>query len=440
MRKLLAPFKMRVLLACLWGGLLLGLGSPVYGQEESADLESLRDAYRRIVDKREATIEEMESIETTYNELADDLDRLKSSGEPNRNKVKRHLRRSQTLTDRLETLDQRIDKIDQNIETLREQLVSRIDEAISTNESRLADVSLDQRQTLVDRLNELRKLQSTYESPLPEAPDPREITETLRMARELDGKHPDRMEAAAAELKDTESQVRKRLKAVESKLEELEKTKTLARRSEMFQSEESFFDEANRPHVVGRHETSDSSSNSNDTSGGGGEASPGDSSGDDTSSGPTLDAPEQSNESSAGGGGEPSGTGSGGREAPSRGVSPDQQDSPGGGRVEVGDENSAPVDRAEAAPRADGSPESGNDNPTFSGDASEGSEASVVFEREADLSTAVDSEDDEDDSTLDTRIDKLEEERERLEEQAEKLEDKAKTLQRRARELDEFDP
>jgi phage shock protein A len=408
-------------------------------------LESMRNDYRQAVETRRATIEKMETIETRYNELAARLDRLKSKGTDeisNRLEVKTLMRQSQTLTDRLETFDHRIDRLDEKLERLRGQLVSRLDEVVAETEAKLVDASARKRRALVGRLNELRKLQSTYESPLPDAPDPSDVTETLKMARELQGHRPDRMVAAAAELKDTEDQVRKRLKAIEDKLRELEQAKTLARRAETFQSEESFFDEASRPHVVARHESGDSASNRDSSSGddtpndsGGGAAdssddrtaSPGGTGGGTTGSGgPTLDK----------GGEQSSGSGNRAQRPPAVGQD-GAQERPAADDPNVGGpsatERFAPA--REASPEASGG--SNVDNSTGGGGESSGT--SMIFESEADLSTAVESEDDDDDSTLEARIEKLEAEREHLEQQAERLEKKADDLESRAEALDTFE-
>lgn len=223
------------------------------------DIRDLRDRYETVSQQRSELLDRMKSLRGEYQRLVDKIDRLKTSASgdnSSRQSVQQLLSQSQQTARQLEQLQTRLRTLDARLRSMRSELVATIDSSVATIEDKLRNADATSRQKWVDQLNELRELRREYRIPLPEAPDLAEIKATLRMAERVESGRPDQIQAAADELEDTEDQLRSRLKAVEQKLAQLEQTRTLARRSESFQSEEQFFDEASRPRSVGHHSSS----------------------------------------------------------------------------------------------------------------------------------------------------------------------------------------
>jgi chromosome segregation ATPase len=230
------------------------------------DINELREQYETVSQTRAETVDRMESLRTEYQRLVERIDRLKASGTgelSSRRSVQQLLSQSQEIARRLEKLQAQVRTYDRRLKSMRAELVSNIDASVATIEEKLRAADAEARDKWVGQLNELRELRRQYRIPLPEAPNLDEIQATLRMARQVEAGRPDQMQAAADELEDTEDQIRSRLKAVEQKLAQLERARTLARRAESFRSEEQFFDEASRPRSVGHHESSGSSEGGN---------------------------------------------------------------------------------------------------------------------------------------------------------------------------------
>ena len=398
------------------------------GLVQTDQLEDLQQSYQQTRQERRQLVGEMRTLEQEYEAVVDRIDELKSEGTTeiqNRMSVEQLLSRSQTIANHLERQQRRLTKLDEKLGRLRSKIVGEIDRMTEQIERQLGEVPASERRALVDQLNELREIRKKHRAPLPAAPNPDEIRETLQMASQMKTAHPDQMAAAADELEDTEDQVRKRLEAVNEKLEKLQNARTLSRRARTFESEEQFFDEQSRPRVVGRHR--ESSGSSDETTSG---------TDDRASSGADREAP------AAGGGSE---TGS---QEPPPSDSPDPNnglagaapgESPG-----AGDKRNADDSFGGSSPEASDQPEAATQAPSNESESTGGgggafsNEESVVLESDADPSTSISS-GFVSESELEDQIDRLERERKELEDQAEQLEQKANTLRDRADEMKDLD-
>lgn len=393
----------------------------VEGLVETDQLDDLRDQYEQTLQKRQKLVDEMEGLKHEYDQLVRRIEQLKTEGTQeidNRLSVQQLLSRSRDVADKLEERQRKLGRIDAHLGDLEGRIVEEIDRMTQRIEQRLAEVSASERSALVEQLNRLQEIRQQHRAPLPEAPDTGEINDTLQMAAEVQTGHPEQMQAAADELQDTEDQVRKRLEAIEQKLQNLHDTRTLSRRARTFQSEEQFFDEEARPRVVGRHRDSDNSNSSSDS----------------PSSGP--------------------GDGDGLAGSPQRGSGSDDSSQADPSEPGAAPPEESPTNTPDDGTRFDGAePEAGDrpreparapENGTSSGDGTGAStdpfadDNSVILENDTDPSTSISSGFESDDA-LEERIERLERERERLENQAEKLEDKAESLQNRADDVRNLD-
>jgi predicted nucleic acid-binding Zn-ribbon protein len=365
------------------------------GLLQGQGIEEVRESYEETLEERTSLMQKMSDLESDYRAILQDIDRLKQQPDTLQNRVALRdlLRESRTLADQLRDLQKELRSKEDRLKQQRARLVRALDSEIRTLESQLAGATSYERGQIVAELNDLRSQRDRYTRPLPNAPSDRAVTETLEMASELEGASPEDLLAAADELKDTEDQVRKRLEAVETRLDELRDAKMLARRASNFEAEEQFFDETDRSQFVGQYDGTTQSA------GGGGNGLFAGGDGQDTAGAPESPdgaAGEERNQNDDFNTGSDPGTvadGAGGQDQP-----PADQDS--GGGAEGGDD----VFDQQDSLRLD----SGVDPETMSGSGFQS------------------------DFEIDSRIDRLESEQERLEKQAETLESKAEQLRRRA--------
>jgi hypothetical protein len=356
------------------------------GLLQGKSIEQVRESYEQTLQKRSSIMEEMSTLESDYRVLLQEIDRLKQQPDTlqNRAALRDLLRESRRISDELRGLQKELRSREERLSQQRARLVRALDAEIRALESQLAGAATADRADIVATLNDLRSKRDRYTRPLPNAPSDRAVSETLEMAAELEGASPEDLLAAADELKDTEDQVRKRLAAVEERLEELRDAKMLARRARTFEAEEQFFDETDRSQFVGQYEQNAQSGND-----GGGGLFAGDRETDDAAEAPTAGA------------GDPA-TDDGFADSPDRvegGADPDQtptEQESGGGADDVFDQQDSL--------RLD----SGVDPETMSGSGFQS------------------------DFEIDSRIDRLREEQRRLEDQADDLESKARQLRERA--------
>ncbi|MGM0555880.1 MAG: hypothetical protein ACQEVA_05850 [Myxococcota bacterium] len=359
------------------------------GLLQGQSIEQVRESYEQTLQERSSVMEEMSTLESDYRVLLQEIDRLKQQPDTlqNRSALRALLRESRQLSDELRGLQKNLRAKEERLSQQRARLLRAIDAEIGSLESELAGAASGDRSEIVADLNDLRSRRDRYTRPLPNAPSDRAVSETLEMAAELDGASPQDLLAAADELMDTEDQVRKRLQAVETRLEELRDAKMLARRARTFAAEEQFFDETDRSQFVGQYEQNAQGQNSGRNGG----LLPG-TDGDATAGEPTTGAGESGDQPADDSFAEsPEGAegGTDGDQAPTN-------DESGGGTEDVFDQQDSL--------RLD----SGVDPETMSGSGFQS------------------------DFEIDSRIDRLREEQRRLEEQAESLESKASQLRERA--------
>jgi peptidoglycan hydrolase CwlO-like protein len=395
----------------------------VDGLVETDQLDDLRDQYDQTLQERQNLVDEMKHLKHEYDQLVRRIEQLKTEGTQeldNRVSVEQLLSRSRDVANKLEDHQSKLGRLDDNLAELEGRIVDQIDRMTRRIEQRLSEVSDSEHASLVEQLNRLQEIRQQHRAPLPEAPDTREINDTLEMASEVRAAHPEQMQAAADELQDTEDQVRKRLEAIEKKLQKLQNTRTLARRARTFQSEEQFFDEEARPRVVGRHRDSDNSGSSSD--------SPSSGAGDRDGLAGSPKRGTDSEESSQGDRSDPGATEPPPEESP--GTAPDNGTRFDGSEPEAGDRPQEPARAPEN--RTSGRDGSAASNDPFADD------SSVILENDSDPSTSISSGFKSDDA-LGKRIEKLEREREKLENQADKLENRAESLQNLADEARDLD-
>ncbi len=220
----------------------------------NAALQAIEARYETDLAKRAALIETMTGLESQHSNVIARITKLKHSANTltNRLALEDLLRQSKRLSEELAENDSRLRVLDQQIGTQRSGIVTGLEEQMRGLESTLAKATTTERAKTVKNLNALRKLRSSFEAPLPAAPTIRDLNAALSLADRVSD--PDELLAAADELLDSEDQVRRRLSAIDQRLNELKESKRLTRRASSFSREERFFEETDRDRVIARYE------------------------------------------------------------------------------------------------------------------------------------------------------------------------------------------
>jgi hypothetical protein len=237
----------------------------------NAALQGIEARYETDLAKRATLIETMTGLESQHQNVIGRITKLKQS--PNtlttRLALEDLLRQSKRLSEELGENDSRLRVLDKQIGTQRSAIVTGLEEQMRGLEATLAKATTTERAKTVKNLNALRKLRSSFEAPLPAAPTIRDLNAALSLADRVSD--PDELLAAADELLDSEDQVRRRLSAIDQRLNELKESKRLTRRASSFSREERFFEETDRDRVIARYErtttTQKGSDNDNTTAG-----------------------------------------------------------------------------------------------------------------------------------------------------------------------------
>lgn len=225
---------------------------PVF-QGESVEVVQKR--YEDGVAERNAIVDEMRGLETRHKRLVGQIINLKkqnNSGLTVRLALENQLREAQQISENLAQLQERIRVMDNRLGANRTQLINTIEGHIQGVESKLRSAPASERRALVLQLNGLKAERARFAEPLPAAPSVEELDATLTLAARADS--PEDLIAAADELQDTEDKLRRRLLAVETRLDELKASKRLVRRAQGFSREERFFEETDRDRVIARYE------------------------------------------------------------------------------------------------------------------------------------------------------------------------------------------
>ncbi len=373
---------------------------PVFQTEP---VEVVQQRYKDGLDERLDVVNSMRKLEAEHRRIVARIVALKQQGAglTVRLALDEMLRDAQRISDQLAAKQDQVRVIDNRLGAHRTQLISAIENSIQNLEIQLRSAPAQERGAIVRELNKLRTQRASYMVSLPEVPSLEDLRAALTLATKADS--PDELHAVADELQDSEDQLRRRLAAIEARIDDLKKSKRLVRRAQGFTREERFFEETDRERTIARYERT-------------------------TTSGQSSDSPEAPQS---------------GSESPNQAGSPEpteSQNNDPGAFDDVANEGLSPSfgseadpDRGSTPPLSDASdfpsaaPDNGND--VFE------STESILIQTAEDPSRAVDLNGQAANSTLDGQIRNLESEKERLEKQAEMLKSRANDLRRRASDL-----
>lgn len=373
---------------------------PVFQTEP---VEVVQQRYKDGLDERLDVVNSMKKLEAEHRRIVARIVALKQQGAglTVRLALDEMLRDAQRISDQLAAKQDQVRVIDNRLGAHRTQLISAIENSIQNLEIQLRSAPAQERGAIVRELNKLRTQRASYMVSLPEVPSLEDLRAALTLATKADS--PDELHAVADELQDSEDQLRRRLAAIEARIDDLKKSKRLVRRAQGFTREERFFEETDRERTIARYERT-------------------------TTSGQSSDSPQ---------------TPQAGSESPNQAGSPEpteSQNNDPGAFDDVANESLSPSfgseadpDRGSTPPLSDASdfpsaaPDNGND--VFE------STESILIQTAEDPSRAVDLNGQAANSTLDGQIRNLESEKERLEKQAEMLKSRANDLRRRASDL-----
>lgn len=373
---------------------------PVFQTEP---VEVVQQRYKDGLDERLDVVNSMKKLEAEHRRIVARIVALKRQGAglTVRLALDELLRDAQRISDQLAAKQDQVRVIDNRLGAHRTQLISAIENSIQNLEIQLRSAPAQERGAIVRELNKLRTQRASYMVSLPEVPSLEDLRAALTLATKADS--PDELHAVADELQDSEDQLRRRLAAIEARIDDLKKSKRLVRRAQGFTREERFFEETDRERTIARYERT-------------------------TTSGQSSDSPQ---------------TPQAGSESPNQAGSPEpteSQNNDPGAFDDVANESLSPSfgseadpDRGSTPPLSDASdfpsaaPDNGND--VFE------STESILIQTAEDPSRAVDLNGQAANSTLDGQIRNLESEKERLEKQAEMLKSRANDLRRRASDL-----
>lgn len=373
---------------------------PVFQTEP---VEVVQQRYKDGLDERLDVVNSMKKLEAEHRRIVARIVALKQQGAglTVRLALDELLRDAQRISDQLAAKQDQVRVIDNRLGAHRTQLISAIENSIQNLEIQLRSAPAQERGAIVRELNKLRTQRASYMVSLPEVPSLEDLRAALTLATKADS--PDELHAVADELQDSEDQLRRRLAAIEARIDDLKKSKRLVRRAQGFTREERFFEETDRERTIARYERT-------------------------TTSGQSSDSPQ---------------TPQSGSESPNQAGSPEpteSQNNDPGAFDDVANESLSPSfgseadpDRGSTPPLSDASdfpsaaPDNGND--VFE------STESILIQTAEDPSRAVDLNGQAANSTLDGQIRNLESEKERLEKQAEMLKSRANDLRRRASDL-----
>jgi prefoldin subunit 5 len=373
---------------------------PVFQTEP---VEVVQQRYKDGLDERLDVVNSMKKLEAEHRRIVARIVALKQQGAglTVRLALDEMLRDAQRISDQLAAKQDQVRVIDNRLGAHRTQLISAIENSIQNLEIQLRSAPAQERGAIVRELNKLRTQRASYMVSLPEVPSLEDLRAALTLATKADS--PDELHAVADELQDSEDQLRRRLAAIEARIDDLKKSKRLVRRAQGFTREERFFEETDRERTIARYERT-------------------------TTTGQSSDSPQ---------------TPQAGSESPNQAGSPEpteSQNNDPGAFDDVANESLSPSfgseadpDRGSTPPLSDASdfpsaaPDNGND--VFE------STESILIQTAEDPSRAVDLNGQAANSTLDGQIRHLESEKERLEKQAEMLKSRANDLRRRASDL-----
>ena len=226
----------------------------------SAALEAMEQQYEGELSGRQELIGQMKALEVKHRGVVSRITQLKQAPNTltNRLALDDLLRQSKQLSDELAGLQSTLKTLDGKINTQRTKIVTGLEKHMKQLEASLASASPNARAKTVSELNALRKTRADYEAPLPAAPSVGDLNAALTLAERA--QDPEELLAAADELLDSEDQLRRRLGAIDQRLDELKQSKRLTRRASSFAREERFFEETDRDRVIARYEKTTSTS------------------------------------------------------------------------------------------------------------------------------------------------------------------------------------
>lgn len=390
---------LRTISACLAGLFLIGMLG--MSTAHASSYEEALQSYETTLESRQQLVQELNELEKRHGRLVDRITAMKrdsTSGITTRLALEDLLSQSNDLSNELNRINDRLRRVEETLGARRKVVLKTIDKRIQTLERSLANADARQRRRTVASLNSLKAQRQAFAAPLPGRPTRNEVDATLTLAQQAES--PDELLAAVDEIEDTEAQLQRRLKAIDSRLSDLKQSRRLLRRASDFAAEERFFEEADRERVIARFtEGSDEPQ----------EVSSGGDSGDVANESPQMESPSVDEGLNSG----------------NNFNAPDDPGFAGAPNRDFADDDAVaapPEQRPESTP-----PDRGLFEP---------SRETITINTAEDPSRSVGSADSANRSSVDGQIRSLELERRRLERETKRLRDRASHLRKRATDLD----
>ncbi|TXD38040.1 hypothetical protein FRC98_03845 [Lujinxingia vulgaris] len=229
----------------LWSGAAIGQTLPEaqQGWEQSQrSVEQARQRLERALGEYQKSVERLEKLK------ADE-----ARGQASRRQLEEALRQSHTLVEGVREHQIALLTQQAELERARQSLIDALAARRAELEQRVARSSGSEQLALIEELNALSRTQAQVRDVAPGV-DPQRVERVLADAHLVEGGHPRDLLAVADELEDTEAQLRERLTTVETRLNELERSRALMRRARDFSTRERFFEENDRARAIARQE------------------------------------------------------------------------------------------------------------------------------------------------------------------------------------------
>lgn len=242
---------LRTISACLAGLFLIGMLG--ISTAHASSYEEALQSYETTLESRQQLVQELTELEKRHGRLVDRITAMKrdsTSGITTRLALEDLLSQSNDLSNELNRINDRLRRVEETLGARRQVVLKTIDKRIKTLERSLANADARQRRQTVASLNSLKAQRQAFAAPLPGRPTRNEVDATLTLAQQAES--PDELLAAVDEIEDTEAQLQRRLKAIDSRLSDLKQSRRLLRRASDFATEERFFEEADRERVIAR--------------------------------------------------------------------------------------------------------------------------------------------------------------------------------------------
>ncbi len=208
--------------------------------------------WERLEHERSSLVGQLGDLEEEHQKSVEAIEKLKAAyeaGDASRGDLEDELRDNHRTVESLEQLQSDLRDVDARQTRLRSRILDALDERRDNLEQQLREADADDRQEVLDELNDVQRQRSEFALPIPET-DQRRVDAAVADARAVADGHPREMLAAADELEDTEQQLSDRLQALEQRIDQLERARAIQRQSRQFGEFDRFFDESDRSRTI----------------------------------------------------------------------------------------------------------------------------------------------------------------------------------------------